>query len=98
MANVIEAVLDKVHPKHVGHTKTYQPILALMFRATCSCGDVLNVSLATMLLSGVPSDTFTFKGIKGPEKDPHFPSECPRCKGPAYIGGNNNVDCKRGCS
>lgn len=37
-------------------------------------------------------------GASRSSRDDMYPHTCLRCGGPAYIGGNNNVDCKRKCA
>lgn len=41
-----------------------------------------------------------FVGPLGPSKAvdlSHYPHNCPRCNGPAYIGAMNSIDCAKGC-
>ncbi len=104
-----ESVFDARHPAHAGHKKWSLPVRSLNCQAHCGqCGVTLSVPMVAMMVGApvltkkgaTPSEILAAAlGVPAPpEKDPHFPHECPRCHGPAYVGGNNNVDCKRGCS
>ncbi len=91
----MEELFDHYHPKHAGHRK-WMPSDQLDLRTKAICVHC-NLELFVTLMAAIAFEGQRKKAL-APAKDDRYPHACPRCKGPAYVGGNNNVDCKRRCS